>query len=64
MTKQEVIDHLVAIGGFDTSYSYENMKSCIEQVFNEFEAKIQADKDMVEWMEKYSNSSLCDYYNR
>lgn len=64
MTKQEVIDHLAAIGGFDTSYSYGNMKSCIEQVFNEFEIKIQAYKDMIEWMDKNSNSSLYDYYNR
>ena len=37
MTRQEVIEHLANIGGFDTSYSYGNMKACIEQVFDEFE---------------------------
>lgn len=45
MTRQEVIEHLTNIGGFDTSYSYGNMKACIEQVFDELENKDKTTKN-------------------
>lgn len=37
MTREETISHLCSVGGFDTSYSYQNMVSCVEQLFDYFE---------------------------
>lgn len=46
MTKSEAILCLTNLGGFDTSYQWQGMKSCIEQVFESFEKELKQAKDI------------------
>ena len=57
MTKEQVVQ----------GYLMNSPKVVAEMLYEtieRYEAKIKEYKDMIEWMEQNSNTSLCDYYNR
>ena len=36
----------------------------LDETIERYELKIKEYKEMINWMEQNSNTSLCDYYNR
>ena len=57
MTKEQIVQ----------GYLMNSPKVVAEMLYEtieRYEAKIKEYKEMVEWMEENSNTSLCDYYNR
>ncbi len=57
MTKEQIVQ----------GYLMNSPKVVAEMLYEtieRYEAKIKEYKDMIEWMEENSNTSLCDYYNR
>ena len=57
MTKEQVVQ----------GYLMNSPKVVAEMLYEtieRYEAKIKEYKEMIEWMEQNSNTSLCDYYNR
>ena len=57
MTKEQIVQ----------GYLMNSPKVVAEMLYEtieRYEAKIKEYKEMLEWMEQNSNTSLCDYYNR
>ena len=57
MTKEQIVQ----------GYLMNSPKVVAEMLYEtieRYEAKIKEYKEMIEWMEENSNTSLCDYYNR
>lgn len=57
MTKEQVVQ----------GYLMNSPKVVAEMLYEtieRYEVKIKEYKEMIEWMEENSNTSLCDYYNR
>jgi hypothetical protein len=64
MTREQAKEKILLSSRYTRNQADILLFQTIDKIFDYFEQRIAELEEMIDWMENYSNQSLCDYYNR